>query len=857
MKREREAFAVFPIILLLLLAPIGVYANPIPTPTIMMTEEYINALIYPVGGEYWAYVYCRYPFRNIGYSEVAMKFPVPPDCMDVSVFVDNVPVYWSWSGEKYSTEIGEMEMITWTVKNPPKEFEVKVVYRHRLVAAAGEHVFLYALGTGRYAEYYSKELTAHVRLAVVGAAESYVARLGGETIDSGMAVVTPLTLSYDLQSGMFRQFEEDFIFIFNASISPSNLQFSTDKPVYAEGEPVTFWLYNAGEESVTLRNSAPWMIVSAKHGMSIVYTPVALQVVREVAPGETVSWTWNQKNNGGEQVEPSLYAVILEAGGQHLIAPFTIRKTVEFPGRLNVTLRLYPDKATVRLDALLKEKPEQAEALRNMTVRSVVLPRGERLTGAFYINGTADPDRLEEIPLRSLSLHIRYERPSGEANISAVFKPGDNMPLENLNAAFSAAPVENSTFVELNVNGTVAFSKEHLNEEAANMLEMYVAALSTPAGVEMAKKKVEESTNGNIQIEALSLGFSRETCMLNVSATLLVNMSALAMLPSAIPRVSEVATPLQPDAMRIPTANLTALGLNAEYNGDTGVFSGDLLLVVEGNASAIVEEAGESLINQFISGSSVASILSGWLRDFKVGIHGRLDFTLEIPANRLHVSGVSLQYREAPSETPARIMEAISEIPALPRNVAINLEAGSTEYEEVTLKLPSGESIDRILVSGNTSALSDVLYMVGGNPWKIADYELHRGEAVIGGHEYQMLIATNSTLKDVKVEAGKITIKVEGPSGLTGGLNLMVPKSMLSNVDPESIDVLVDGEPAGWVLTEKNGNYSILVTYLQHENTVEVEWTLPSAFPTTTVALAAGAAATAIAAVVIIVKKRS
>ena len=109
MKREREAFAVFPIILLLLLAPIGVYANPIPTPTIMMTEEYINALIYPVGGEYWAYVYCRYPFRNIGYSEVAMKFPVPPDCMDVSVFVDNVPVYWSWSGEKYSTEIGEME----------------------------------------------------------------------------------------------------------------------------------------------------------------------------------------------------------------------------------------------------------------------------------------------------------------------------------------------------------------------------------------------------------------------------------------------------------------------------------------------------------------------------------------------------------------------------------------------------------------------------------------------------------------------------------------------------------------------------------------------------------------------------
>ena len=168
MKREKEAFAAFPLILLLLLGPVGVYANPIPVPAIMMTEEYINAILYPVGGEYWATVYCRYPFRNMGYPEVTMKFPVPPGSMDISVFVDNIPIYWSWSGEKYSTEIGEYEMITWTVKNPPEDFEVKVIYRHRLVGAAEQYIFLYALGTGRISEYYSKQLTAHIRLAVVG-----------------------------------------------------------------------------------------------------------------------------------------------------------------------------------------------------------------------------------------------------------------------------------------------------------------------------------------------------------------------------------------------------------------------------------------------------------------------------------------------------------------------------------------------------------------------------------------------------------------------------------------------------------------------------------------------------------------
>jgi len=379
MKREKEAFAVFPLILLLLLGPVGVYANPIPAQAIIMTKEYINAVIYPVGGEYWAFVFCRYPFKNMGYSEVAMKFPVPPGSTDISVYVEDIPVYWSWSGEKYFTEIGEYEMISWTVENPPEEFEVKVVYRHRLAAAAGRHVFLYALGTGKYAEYYSKQVTAHIRLAVLGAVESYAARLGNETIDSGGANVGLLTLSYDLQSDMFKPFREDFIFVFNASVKPSSLQFSTDKPVYAEGEPVTFWLHNGGEEPITLRDSAPWMIVSAKYDMSVVYMPTPSQVERKVEPGETVSWTWDQRNTAGEQVESGLYAVVLDVEGQRLIAPFAIKRTVEFPGSLNVTLRLYPDKVAVKLDALLGEKPEQTRAFRNMTAKIVVLPKESRI----------------------------------------------------------------------------------------------------------------------------------------------------------------------------------------------------------------------------------------------------------------------------------------------------------------------------------------------------------------------------------------------------------------------------------------------------------------------------------------------
>ena len=36
----KEAFAVLSVALLILLVPAGVYANPIPVPAVMMTEEY-------------------------------------------------------------------------------------------------------------------------------------------------------------------------------------------------------------------------------------------------------------------------------------------------------------------------------------------------------------------------------------------------------------------------------------------------------------------------------------------------------------------------------------------------------------------------------------------------------------------------------------------------------------------------------------------------------------------------------------------------------------------------------------------------------------------------------------------------
>lgn len=322
-----------------------------------------------------------------------------------------------------------------------------------------------------------------------------------------------------------------------------------------------------------------------------------------------------------------------------------------------MTVRLYPDKATVRLDALFKKRPEPTEPLRNLMVRAAVLPRGEHLTGTFHVDGQVRPEELEKLPLRSFSLHIECGRRRGGGNITAKLNPSDNLPVRSVNASFSAMQLD-ATLVELNASGTAAFSKVHLKEETVRMLEMYVAALSTPAGMEMARHKIEEITNGGIKLEYLTLSFSREKCILNVSATLLVNMSALKPPHSMIPKFSESAY-LQLGVTGLPLANLTRLKLDAEYNEETGVFNGDLTFEAQGNASAIIEEISDSIIERIISGSPAASTLSGWLRNFRVGIHGRFIFKLEIPADILQVSGVSLRYRRYPSETSVKLIDRL------------------------------------------------------------------------------------------------------------------------------------------------------------------------------------------------------
>ena len=99
---------------------------------------------------------------------------------------------------------------------------------------------------------------------------------------------------------------------------------TTDKSAYAPGETVRIAFANVGPVTITLPNTAPWTIRDA-HGR-IVYTPTAAMVLTPVAPGASKSWSWNQRDNSGNQVPPGTYTVELRTSDAGTFtASFTIR----------------------------------------------------------------------------------------------------------------------------------------------------------------------------------------------------------------------------------------------------------------------------------------------------------------------------------------------------------------------------------------------------------------------------------------------------------------------------------------------------------------------------------------------------
>jgi hypothetical protein len=88
------------------------------------------------------------------------------------------------------------------------------------------------------------------------------------------------------------------------------------------GNTVIIKLRNSGNVAVELKNAAPF-IIKDEEGVDI-FTPIAIQVITVVQPGETITWKWDQKDNQGNQVVPGEYKVVVFTSAGTLEESFEI-----------------------------------------------------------------------------------------------------------------------------------------------------------------------------------------------------------------------------------------------------------------------------------------------------------------------------------------------------------------------------------------------------------------------------------------------------------------------------------------------------------------------------------------------------
>ena len=232
--RWKVAAGIFAVLTsLIIFAPSAkVFANPIPIPSILMPEEYIDIELTSIGGVIRAKVDGAYPFWNAGYETVDMHYPVPPDSENISVELDNEPLDWSYSPWMYPTIVGDWPMIRWRIYPAPQSFEIKTHYEHAVPVLDNVYTLVYAMGTGKYLKYWSKQTTAYVTVRINFAHENLKVYADSEPIDNYETRVengvTILTLTRTSEE--FQPLLEDLIVTFK-------LKLISILPSYQSGSP--------------------------------------------------------------------------------------------------------------------------------------------------------------------------------------------------------------------------------------------------------------------------------------------------------------------------------------------------------------------------------------------------------------------------------------------------------------------------------------------------------------------------------------------------------------------------------------------------------------------------------------------
>jgi len=130
----------------------SLYANPIPVPVAPLLSEDIDIVIWVEDGFYVARVDGFYELSEpVGFSEaMILRFPVPRDSWDITIYVDGSPVFFDRISRAYVCRAIEesFDVLEWTTGRG--RHSIRIVYTHRLLSLGNDtYLLVYAIGSSK------------------------------------------------------------------------------------------------------------------------------------------------------------------------------------------------------------------------------------------------------------------------------------------------------------------------------------------------------------------------------------------------------------------------------------------------------------------------------------------------------------------------------------------------------------------------------------------------------------------------------------------------------------------------------------------------------------------------------------
>ncbi len=119
---------------------------------------------------------------------------------------------------------------------------------------------------------------------------------------------------------------------FNFSFGETNLKFIAKKEKFKVGEDVCFEIINNNSSTYYLPSSAPWAVFSTDTN-SIIYSPIAMQKIEKLKPGQRKEWCWKQIDINQDKVPTGKYKIritLFDSKGHKIFKTITVEIVPEY-----------------------------------------------------------------------------------------------------------------------------------------------------------------------------------------------------------------------------------------------------------------------------------------------------------------------------------------------------------------------------------------------------------------------------------------------------------------------------------------------------------------------------------------------